>query len=649
MELFISLLVAAALCGLSTFTIKRRYAHQLLSEQNKASSLAISESQLKQKNMMLTEELDRATKEAEQLQQQCATLSEKLATYVSQEEQVRRTAESLSRQLSHESNQRLSFQEQLHKTQELAGAASSQLYATIEEQSAKLQQLQQLLHNEQVTRKKTEEIFALKETEYKQNIAALNSTALSLKNQLQAVTEGFNNESSARENIERVKTHLEQELLKQKSQLEAELAALKAEHEKIEEAFREENRVRLATEHALQESKEKLYAVIHNLEAKLQEHEREIATLNRRVSDDAATISSLQHAVDIILNNVPVQVFVVNNEGICLSANASLYATLGYSSNDIVGKHFSILFPKSDSLFYEEQWRTTENRAEQFKGETRFAAITGDIVLAELTVAEIFNGHAKNYIGFIVDKTTEREAAKYYQKVKEREEELAELKSRFIAMVTHQLRAALVTVASNTELLERFMFKWSDEKRYRAFFRMNETIKQMLNLLRNVEFSTSAVTQYKPEARIINLETLAQSVAKEAANELETKHRFILSEQGEISAVALDETVVRTVLLHTLSNAFKFSPEEKEVKLHIERNDGVCVFIIQDYGIGIPQKEQQRLFQSFFRGSNVGNIHGTGLGLTIVQQYVQLAGGTVSIESQEHKGTTVKITLPIHQ
>ena len=626
---FYAILLIAALFGFSAYRLKRRYSLQLLSEQNKSSSLALRESQLEQENLKIAEELEAKKKEAEEFQHQLEVL-----------------AKEMDARLTQESNQHASLHEQLKRTKELVNASSAQLQETIEAQSAKLQQLQEHLHNEQVTRKRSEEIFSLKETEFKEKIAELNTVAASLKNELSSTTEGLHNEFSARQIIERDKTKVEQELLEKTIQLESELSALHTTHRQLNEAFQEENRMRLATEHALQESKEKLYVVIKDLETKLVEREEIISTQNNRQQEAETTIENLERAVNTILDNVPVPVFFVNNEGICSFINTSLQTTLGYSCDDIAGRHFSKLFPENERTFYQEQWSTVENRVAQFKGETHIAASTGDIISVEINIAEIFtNNGAKTYVGFIFDKTYERDAAKHFREVKHREEELAELKSRFISMVTNQLRSALVTVATNAELLERFMFKWSDEKRYRAFFRINDSLKQMLNLLRDVESSTAI--NYTPAIKEINLESLVQSIAKETAADLETKHRFILSEQGNISSVKIDEAVVRTVLSHVLSNAFKFSPDDREVKLHIERINSTCTFTVEDHGIGIPPSEQQLLFQSFFRGSNVGNIHGTGLGLTIVQQYVQRAGGAVTIDSQMNKGTAVKITLPL--
>jgi PAS domain S-box-containing protein len=705
MELFIGLLAFGTLFGISVYRLKRHYSHQLLSEQNRSSSLEISELQLKQKNQHLSEELDEKRNEAHRLEEQCTSLSLELSQHVSAGQEARSILDSLSQQLSKESSQRASTEEQLNKTKAMVNAASAQLKITVEERMRELQHLQMELHNESAARKQLEEIVSAKEDEHEQitallhatedqlrrakeslnatsaelhltierheetirqmrqeleqwrtkesnaqkNIAGLNGTILTLNNEIAQMQEQLETAVAARGIAEREKSSVEKELVDTIVTLESRLSAVTEEHRRVSDALQEETAIRVATEHALQESKDKLYALIHDLEQQVSSRNATIAGLNDRLYHATSAVDRLNRTVNAIVSHIPIPVFVVNEQGICSFANESLHAMTGYAADDIAGRHFSKLFPEQDRRFYEEQWNSSTERTEQFKGETHIATVAGDTMTVEINVIEIDTEAGRSYVGCILDKTHEREAAHHFTAAKRRDEELRQLKSRFISMVTDHLRSALVTVATNTELLERFLFKWSDEKRYRAFFRINESLKQMLDLLRDVETSTSSTVNFAQSIKLLDLEAVAQSVVKEVSADLDAKQRFILSEQGLIQSVPMDERIVRTVLHHTLSNAFKFSPEDSEVKLHIERKNSDVRFDIKDHGIGIPSAEQHMLFSSFFRGSNAGNIHGTGLGLTIVQQFAQIAGGSVSIESEANKGTTVSITLPVRE
>ncbi|MGK7950296.1 MAG: sensor histidine kinase [Xenococcaceae cyanobacterium] len=95
-----------------------------------------------------------------------------------------------------------------------------------------------------------------------------------------------------------------------------------------------------------------------------------------------------------------------------------------------------------------------------------------------------------------------------------------------------------------------------------------------------------------------------------------------------------------------LINAIKYSPKSSAIAVELISQENTIIFKIKDNGIGIPPKDRSRLFSSFHRASNVGDIPGTGLGLAIVKQSVELHGATVNFQSEVDKGTTFVITLP---
>jgi signal transduction histidine kinase len=109
---------------------------------------------------------------------------------------------------------------------------------------------------------------------------------------------------------------------------------------------------------------------------------------------------------------------------------------------------------------------------------------------------------------------------------------------------------------------------------------------------------------------------------------------------------ALDEKLVRHTLTNLLTNALKYSPAPAPVDFEVEGSREAVTFLVRDRGIGVPADDQPRLFESFHRARNVGNVEGTGLGLTIVKQCVELHGGTVDFESRAGEGTTFIVCLP---
>ena len=103
---------------------------------------------------------------------------------------------------------------------------------------------------------------------------------------------------------------------------------------------------------------------------------------------------------------------------------------------------------------------------------------------------------------------------------------------------------------------------------------------------------------------------------------------------------------MKNILFNLVSNAIKFSPESKPIEVFATVNDSFIEIKVKDSGIGIPEEDQEQLFQRFFRGQNAANIQGTGLGLNIVARYVELMNGTITFESKPEKGTIFIIKIP---
>ena len=109
----------------------------------------------------------------------------------------------------------------------------------------------------------------------------------------------------------------------------------------------------------------------------------------------------------------------------------------------------------------------------------------------------------------------------------------------------------------------------------------------------------------------------------------------------------LDLSLVRNILINLISNAIKFSSEGATIWVSSSCENNMVVLTIKDQGLGIPDEDMKHLFERFFRGKNVLNIPGTGLGLHIVSKYIELMDGTISVASEIEKGTifTIKFNL----
>ena len=109
----------------------------------------------------------------------------------------------------------------------------------------------------------------------------------------------------------------------------------------------------------------------------------------------------------------------------------------------------------------------------------------------------------------------------------------------------------------------------------------------------------------------------------------------------------MDEQLLRSILTNILHNSIRYSPQKSIIQLKVSRRKQRLTLQIADQGLGIPETERPYLFEPFHRGRNVSNIPGTGLGLNIVKQFVDLLKGTVDFESKLGRGTTFTVRLPI--
>ncbi len=229
----------------------------------------------------------------------------------------------------------------------------------------------------------------------------------------------------------------------------------------------------------------------------------------------------------------------------------------------------------------------------------------------------------------------------------EREQELNELKSRFFSMTSHDVRVPLSSILSAAELIEHYGHNFSREKTVRLVQKVQVAVKKIVTLL---EDATTVIKEMG-----INLAVNSQNVdipklCKNVIGELESfasqNHSIDFQVTGDFSDTCLDEKLLSYIITNLLENAIKYSPNGGKIFLEISNENNVAVFRIQDEGIGIPDSEQALLFDYSQRGSNVGNITGTGIGLAVVKNCVDLQGGSISLQSKVGVGTTFTVEIP---
>ena len=231
----------------------------------------------------------------------------------------------------------------------------------------------------------------------------------------------------------------------------------------------------------------------------------------------------------------------------------------------------------------------------------------------------------------------------------EKEQELGELKSNFISMVSHEYRTPLQAILMSTQLLSDYGSKLSDEHKLKYFEIINKSVKTMDSLLEDI-IVYNKIDQGKVEIALeeqdleqfcINFTYEMQYLAKDKC------HIDLSLNKGSNKTVRIDEKLLREALVNLFTNAIKYSDDNSTIDFNVRVNNGEVNFEVKDYGKGISEEDQRRIFEPFFRGKNVGNTSGTGLGLAIVKNAVEIHGGRIEINSSLGEGTSVTVTVPI--
>ncbi len=288
-----------------------------------------------------------------------------------------------------------------------------------------------------------------------------------------------------------------------------------------------------------------------------------------------------------------------------------------------------------DTILNKRKDATTSYRLKKKDGEYIWVGVSLSAVLDEKNITKYVQSSTRD-ISEIV-------------KVIEKERQLNKLKSSFISMASHEFRTPLTTIQSSNELISMYLDNSdmpTDTKLAKHVSRIRTELERLNSLLKDVfTLGRLDVGKARLNKDITSLTAIVKQVVLE--NSIPFKGREVkVSTKGTERQVLLDSQLISHVVSNLVNNALKYSQGKQDPEVLIAFEKDLVNISITDFGIGIPLKDQQGLFESFSRASNVGDIEGTGLGLVIVKQFVEMHGGTITYESKVNKGTTFTVSLP---
>lgn len=229
----------------------------------------------------------------------------------------------------------------------------------------------------------------------------------------------------------------------------------------------------------------------------------------------------------------------------------------------------------------------------------------------------------------------------------EKENELGELKLRFFSMVSHEFRTPLSIILGSAQLLAASSSAWADDRKLKNLHRIQSSAKLMTQLLTDILTLTRAEAgklEFNPKP--LDLEAFCLNLVEEIQLSSQTNHSIQFISHEHCIRVNLDERLLYSILSNLLLNAIKYSESGTTIRLILHCEPGVVIFKVEDEGIGISAEDQQTLYEPFYRGQNVNDIMGTGLGLAVVKACVDRHQGEIFVHSDVGIGTTFTIKIP---
>ncbi|MEG3439437.1 ATP-binding protein [Pannus brasiliensis CCIBt3594] len=227
------------------------------------------------------------------------------------------------------------------------------------------------------------------------------------------------------------------------------------------------------------------------------------------------------------------------------------------------------------------------------------------------------------------------------------EKELSDLKIRLFSMISHEFRTPLTVILSSAQLLEDSL-REVDRSSLKNIYRIQSSVKLMNQFLTDILILTRAEAgNLTCTLEPVDIEAFCLNLVEDLQflNKNNTPIEFL--SEGFLNRPDLDEKLLYSILSNLLLNSIKYSPTGEHIVLSLKKESDRIVFQVRDRGIGIADEDKARIYEPFYRGTNVENIIGTGLGLAVVKKCVELHRGEIEIESEIGEGTCVTVRLPM--
>lgn len=335
----------------------------------------------------------------------------------------------------------------------------------------------------------------------------------------------------------------------------------------------------------------------------------------------------------------------------------------GYAMAEVLGRNWQFLFGTDHDQEGAARLRAALRRGDECEATVRNYRKDGSLFYNHVTVSPLRagDGSVSHIVAVHNDVTEFKQNEERARRALEHEHALNQIKSRFVTMVSHEFRTPLGVVNTAGHMLERYFDRMTPEDRRGQVRAIQGAVEHMTQMMEDF-LVHGALDAGRMECRPsrVDLEELCRRLGADFANQLAQGRAFECRVDPAVREALIDAKIVRHIVGNLVGNALKYSSAAHPVQLEVTPAPAQIVdseaasiasawlqMRVTDRGIGIPAQDLPLLFQPFHRGRNVGNRAGTGMGMAIVKQAVDLHRGRIRVESEEGKGTTVLVWLPL--
>lgn len=378
--------------------------------------------------------------------------------------------------------------------------------------------------------------------------------------------------------------------------------------------------------------KDQLYSIVHDV-TDSKDAEKKLRILNTSIEQS------------------PVTVIITDLSGKIEYVNPAFSKHTGYSRGEALGNKEQILHSGLIPKEINEEIRKTILSGGVWHGELMNRKKNGELYWEYAVISPVVNenGEITNFVAVKEDITEKTKLWTELTAAKEKAEESDRLKSAFLANISHEIRTPMNGILGFSELLKESDLSGEEQSEYITLIQQSgERMLSLINDLIDISRIEAGETFLKVSETPVN--TVLEDLYAFFKPQTEKKGLLLHCSPGlsdKESTIETDRKKIGQVLTNLIQNALKFTYKGK-ISFGYEKKEDVLEFFVADTGIGIPSSMKERVFDRFRQLDNslTRNHEGSGLGLCISKAYIELLGGTISVESREKSGSTFRFTVP---